>query len=409
LLLAGTALGCRGTVAEPEKTPPAPVKWLAARQLFIEEWTEVVGTTQPLPSFAAQITAPVAGQVVSVLRGPKSKAVLEGQHVKKGDVIGRLDPRVAEANRDKAKASLKELDDQERRGKVAVDLAQIELNRLRKLKDQGVTVAQTDVEKAQLTLKDAQLQLEALKSKRESGLADLAALEVQLKLTTLTAPIDGQLGRLLVNPGQTLAAGAVVADIINIDKRIDVLCFVPPAVANHLKKGQPVRIGGIDEKVPANLARVEGKIEFIADQAEMDTGNFAVKVRFPNDVARLRANTTIRLRVLTAPGRAALTIPESALFEDKDPPEVVVVEDVKEEKVQEEGKEPKEITVGTARRLRAKVGVRDRVLHVVEILGLDDREKKWKGNFETALFVIENGQGLESGDKVKQEEEEEEE
>src|SRR5207248_5620925 len=59
----------------------APVKWMAARQFFLEEWTEVVGTTQPLPGRSARVTARVEGRVVSVLDGASGKPAVEGQSV----------------------------------------------------------------------------------------------------------------------------------------------------------------------------------------------------------------------------------------------------------------------------------------------------------------------------------------
>jgi multidrug efflux pump subunit AcrA (membrane-fusion protein) len=137
----------------------------------------------------------------------------------------------------------------------------------------------------------------------------------------------------------------------------------------------------------------------------VDTGNFAVKVRFPNTDLHLRGNVTLRLRVLTTPGKAALTLPESAIMEDQDPPAVLVVEDYKQEKTPA----GKEIETGKARRLRVRLGIRDRVLHLAEILGLDDPEKKWQGTLETAKFIIEKGLGLRNGDAVKLEVEEDEE
>jgi RND family efflux transporter MFP subunit len=422
LFLAGLSLGCGGTPTPEEPTPPAPVKWMEARQLMLEEWTELLGTTQPLPELAARITAPVEGRVVAVLPGAKSKGIVEGQRVQKGDVIVELDARLVTANRDKVKATLKELDDQEKRARVAVDLAQIEVSRLKKLRSQGVTVAESEIQKAQLTLEDAGLQLEGLKTKKETGKAELEGLEVQLSLYRLTAPINGHLGRILVNPGQTLAVGTQVADVINVDKQVDILCFVPPAVAKRLQKGQLARLGALEEKLVGPAASVAGKIEFVADQAELDTGNFAVKVRFPNDKLKLRANTTVRVRVLTAPGRSCLALPNAAIMEDEDPPSVIVVEDIKkfiktkddkEIEITEDNEankpEGKELEKGKARKLQVTLGIRDRVLRLVEIISVNDRENKWKGNLETAKFVFERAQGVRTGDVVKMEEEDEEE
>src|SRR5947207_7746585 len=108
LVLAGLPLGCSRAAKPPEeKVPPAPVKWEGARQLFLEEWTELVGTTQPLPEHAARVTAPVEGRVVAVLQGAAGKPVVEGQPVQKGDVLVQLDATVVRNHRDKAVAAKK--------------------------------------------------------------------------------------------------------------------------------------------------------------------------------------------------------------------------------------------------------------------------------------------------------------
>src|SRR3954470_24127805 len=98
-VVAAACLGCGRAPKVEEKVPPAPVKWEAARQLVLEEWTELVGTTQPLPDRAARVTAPVEGRVIFVL------GTAEGQTVKAGDMLVRLDPAALVANRDKAEAS----------------------------------------------------------------------------------------------------------------------------------------------------------------------------------------------------------------------------------------------------------------------------------------------------------------
>ena len=63
-----------------------------------------------------------------------------------------------------------------------------------------------------------------------------------------------------------------------------------------------------------------------------------------------------------------------------------------------------EITA-VARRLNVVLGVRDRTLHQVEILRLIDSEKdpakKWQGDIKEALFIVEGGAGLQTGDRVK--------
>jgi RND family efflux transporter MFP subunit len=414
VLLVCLPLACnRAAPPADEKVPPAPVKWEGARQLFLEEWTELVGTTQPLPDHAARVTAPVEGQVVSVLQSAAGKPIAEGQPVQKGDVLVRLDTTIARAQRDKAEATRKVLQAEKETAEFAAEQASLEVKRLGELKRQQDSqpssrlqlVSPIELEKAAVSLKAAQAGVRAAERKVEAAGEEVTALNQQLQLYALTAPRPGRLGRLQVVVGQTLPVGAAVAEVVDIEDEIDVLCFVAPAEARKLQVGQPARVGGIERDAAAEPgADPEGKVGYIADQAESETGQFAVKVRFPNRDLKLRANAVVRIRVLTRPGKACWAVPEAALMEDQDPPGIVVVEDV-EVKKNADGKDEQ---VGKARRLKAVIGVRDRVLRQVEILRLEDPEKKWHGSLEEALIVVEKGQGVQTGDAVRLEEEEEE-
>jgi multidrug efflux pump subunit AcrA (membrane-fusion protein) len=438
ILLALLPIGCGRTPAEPEKTPPAPVKWMEARQLFVEEWTELIGTTQPLPDRAARVSAAIEGHVVSVLKDAAGKHLAEGQLVKKGDVLVQLYDQIARAGRDKSQADLAELEQGVQQAVLGITSAEIELRRLEELDKKSVPgnpplVAPVELEKARIGLEEAKSKRRGAELRVEAAKKQLKMLEEQLKLYALTAPISGRLGRVLVVQGQTLSVGAPVAEILDIDEQIDILCFVPPHVARKLippdiakklKKDeqQVVRIQAVENQPQGQMQKSEGEepalagakkqpnpegsIVYVADQSEVDTGNFAVKARFTNVGRRLRNNVTVRALVRTTPGKACLTLPESALMEDQDPPAVIVVEDHQVEKT----KEGKEIETGKARKLQVKkVGIRDHVLHLVEIIELEDPEKKWQGTLETAKFVVEKGQGLRTGDPIKLEVEEEEE
>jgi len=166
---------------------------------------------------------------------------------------------------------------------------------------------------------------------------------------------------------------------------------------------EPARL--VREEDPDDTSAPQGKVVFIAPQAQADTGNIAVKVRFPNPDLKIRSNTVARVQVQIKPEQERLTIPETGLLEDQDPPAVILVENI-ETKKNAEGKEEK---IGKARKLQAKVGIRDRRWKVVEILGLEDPEKKQTVSLQDALFVVEGGHGLQDGDVVKLDEGEEEE
>jgi membrane fusion protein (multidrug efflux system) len=420
--------------------------WKVASVGFLEEWTEFAGTTLPLPDKIARISTSVDGKVRAVLPGSGDQRPAEGKKVEAGTVVVQLDTSVIEE-------TLASAEKKQTSAQLAVKGAEVEVERLRKLLQDPVTakaVPAVDRERADLALKDAQAKL-------DSAIKDVDALKAQMKLYTLTAPITGRLGRLLVVPGQALGVGAAVADVVDVDEQIDVICFVPPRVIGRLKVGQQAHTGGADKKPEEETP---GEVIFIADQAEPDTGNFAVKVRFANADKRLRANSVVRLSLLMD-GKECVSLPETAVQQDTEKPTVVVVTDIKEEenkevvkqidnlqkqqkeaaqrgdekKAAELGREIEKLeklrvtTKGVARRVKATLGLKSRHQHQIEIVDLiDDGEEepdKPKPEFklqdgqwyalefeikdgqrqlkrrDVAQFVTEGGEGVQSGDVVK--------
>jgi RND family efflux transporter MFP subunit len=404
LLLAGLP-GCKPAKPHEEEKQTAPVKAEPARRVALGEYTELLGATEPLPGRAAHVSSPVAGQVLWVLGEGSGPAVTEGKHIDKDTILVQLDDRILKASRAKAQAALDEMQEQKRQAGIAVELARLDRERLEKLApgSAGGTiplVSRMEVDKARLASEDAESKFKAWAAREQSLKADIESLDVQIGLHKLKAPIAGRLGVIQVNPGQTLSAGATVAEVIDLSQ-IDVLCAAPPAAAARLTLGQPAVLD-VEEGVE-HEARPKGRVEYIAVQAQPETGNFLVKVRFPNPDWKLRAGMVVRTHVMVRPVAERLTIPEAALLEDQNEAYVVVVEDV-ETKKDEKGEEEK---IGKARRLKATVGVRDREQQLVEILRLEDPEKKKEVSPEGLLFVKEGGHGLHNDDNVKLEEEEE--
>lgn len=410
VLLFPLALGCAGAKpAAEEATPPAPVTWEPALPLVLEEWTELVGTTTPLPHQIARVSAPVEGVVIDMLKDQNGKPVVEGQLVESGTLLVRLDPTLIDANLAKTAASLNVLKQEEEQAKIAEKLAKLDVDRLKEIRAGGPGlpgVSPIELKKAEIALEDARSKVMGAQYKRDVGQKDLQALQTQRQLHSICTPIRGRLGRMLVVQGQTIAIGAPITEVVDVDDQIDVLCFVSQHVARELALGQSARVGALGEDASAGAA-AEGAIVFIGPQGETDTGNIAVKIRFPNRELGLRANTTLRVRVLTKPGKACRSLPESAFMEDQDPPTVVAVEDIQTKPPVGNAK-PEQI--GKARVLKAITGVHDRVLRQIEIIRLEDPEpdpaKRWKGNLENAVFIVAKGKGLQTGDVVKLEQDE---
>src|SRR5204862_8282280 len=83
--------GCNNQTPVPaEKAPPAPVTAEKAEEEPLTETIDLFGSIQPLPNHSAPITAYVSAQVVSMLKDAQGRPIVEGQHVREGDVIVQL-------------------------------------------------------------------------------------------------------------------------------------------------------------------------------------------------------------------------------------------------------------------------------------------------------------------------------
>jgi RND family efflux transporter MFP subunit len=370
-------LGCNNQApAPPEKAPPAPVTAEKAEEEALSQTIELLGTTQPLPHRAARITANVSAPVLSILQDAHGRPVVEGQLVREGDVVVQLDDRI--------------IKQQKKQAELDVNTAKRKVQQLNDMKKQGLPgYNEFDMDMANFA--------------REAADSRLKAIDEQLKLFyTLKAPITGRLGRIQVQQGQAVSPGTVIADVINLEDQIDALCFAPPHLARRLQLHQHAFIGTAENEGP------EGEVVFISQLAEADTGQYAVKVRFPNRAQfpwqrEWRANAVVNVQVTTQYRPKTWVIPLTALMEDQSPPTVVAVRDVKTVK-NEEGKEEK---VGKAQILSVEVGLRDH--EHVEVLSLKTAEKKQPVAIQDVLFVTKGGQGLHDDDPVKLEEEEKEE
>ncbi len=393
------AVGCRQTTTPvgEEEPPPAPVKITKAEETPLAEWTELVGTIQALPGHSTRVSAVVEGRVVRLL-GEGETAIAEGQVIEKGQFIAQLDDRIAKANRDKVAAGQEKLKELQKQAEIAVELARLDVTRLEKLVPVGASdspmplVSRIELDRARLSLKDVESKQKGAVADLEAAKAELRALDEQLDLYTVRAPIRGRLGQVQVNVGQTLSVGTVIAELVDLEE-VDVLCYVPPRTATLLSLEQPARFGDDED--------AEGRVVFLGVTAFPDTGNFPIKIRFPNEDLEHKVGTVTRLLVQTKPEVKRLLVPDEAIMEDQDPPAVIVVEHLEMKE-----KEGQPVQFGKARKLNATLGVRDREKHVTEIVKLEDPEKNESVPVEDAVFVTDGLHGLRDGDVLKIEKDE---
>src|ERR1051326_1630874 len=170
---------------ESESTPVAHVEVAKPKAEEFGEWTGLVGTTQPVPSNSALLTSPVEGRVLEILPEARRGKPAEGKWLEPDQTVVQLDARIARANRDKAAAALEDLSAQQQQAQIAVDQAQLEVNRLDELSKPPATspkgsvplVSPVEKARADLNLKDAMSKKDAAVAKVKAATADLKTID----------------------------------------------------------------------------------------------------------------------------------------------------------------------------------------------------------------------------------------
>ena len=138
-----------------------------------------------------------------------------------------------------------------------------------------------------------------MKSQMLAAEAELSLAESELKLYTVTAPIDGEVAWLDVSPGTVTWPGTLIwGEIVDL-RELDVRCELSPAQADHVVVGQSAEVW-VDGKVEAAGT---GKVVFAGKVADRNSGFVPVVVRVANSHERLRAEVAVKVRFQTQKGK----------------------------------------------------------------------------------------------------------
>ena len=273
-------------------TPPVPVQVETAKVQALDIFLRGLGT----------VTAYATATIRSRVQGPLIEIPFkEGDRVKAGDVLARIDPRPFQVALAQAK------------GTLAQDLSQYEnakldLKRYEKLQAQQSIASQlVDTQRALVDKYQGLIQ---------SDKAAVDNAQLQLDFTVITAPIPGRLGLRQVDIGNLLVAndpqGIVV---ITQTQPIAVVFTLPegdlPAVREPVLAGQTLRVDAYDRADTRLLA--QGKLLTADNQIDVTTGTFKLKAEFANDQDTLFPNQFVNVRILVRTVKDALTVPSAAV------------------------------------------------------------------------------------------------
>lgn len=233
----------------------------------------------------------VDGRIVSI-------NFIEGQSVKKGDLLAQIDPSTYQAALDQALAK-KALDE------VQLANAERDLERYTRLSSLSVAEKTLDTQRALVN------QLKAQIKQDEAAVANARAT---LAYTTILAPIDGRTGIRQVDVGNLVrGADATIVTITEIQP-LAVVFTLPQQQLNKVNAGMaaglvPVEILDADARTVLD----RGALQVLDNQVDQTTGTVRLKAEVPNAKLQLWPGQFVNVKVLIDTLRNVVIIPTPAV------------------------------------------------------------------------------------------------
>lgn len=250
-------------------------------------------------SGTANLEAPGESQVVAKTSGVMVQLLAEeGQVVRKGQVLARLDGDRVRLEAARSAATVHKLENNYRRSQ--------------KLRQEKLVSAESD---------------DQIRFELESARASLALARLELSYTNITAPISGVVAQRMVKPGNLVTLNSPVFRIVD-NSRLEAVLNVPEREMAVLKQGMPLRM--LVDAVPGRV--FDGKVDRLSPVMDASTGTFRVVCTFQGNEV-LRPGMFGRIEVVYDQRNNVLTMPRTALLEDEGETAVYVVRSNKAVKV----------------------------------------------------------------------------
>lgn len=275
--------------------PPVPVIVAQAKNGEMPVLLNVVGRAEAYEGVT--VKSRLDGQVASV-------PYTEGQAVKQGDVLVRLDPADFAAKVAQAEAVVAR--DQAQLAKAKADLERYQGLRARGfVSDEKVNELRTNEAAAQATLKADQAAL------------DLARL--QLSYTTIRAPFSGIVGARLVFPGSTVKINDTALAVVNRVDPLYVTFAVPERHLLGLRKAVSQGPMTVQITLPGNKeSAFQAKARFIDNAVDATTGTIQMKAMLDNKQARLTPGQFLNVGMMLDKLTDAVLVPNEAIQQGAD-------------------------------------------------------------------------------------------
>ena len=295
-LLAGMAIaGCSSGTDQPNAPPAMPVTVASPVVQQVVDWDDFVGR------FEAPQNVEVKPRATGYIQ---SAPFRDGQYVRRGQILFRIDPRPAEAALAQARAQIA-------RAQAMLANARTELARSTALEAQRAASLE-EVEQRRAAVRTAEADV-------ASARAAIRAQELNLGFTRVIAPISGRVSERRVDPGNSVTADqTILTTIVSTDPLHFVFDGSEALILKYQRQnagggtGTEVRIRLQDE----NSYVHPGRLDFIDPLVDPNAGTVRARALVPNPTGFLKPGMSGQMRLAATRPYPALLVPASAIVTD---------------------------------------------------------------------------------------------
>lgn len=238
----------------------------------------------------------------------------EGQEVRKGQILFKINDEEYRAELAKANANLES-------AIAEAKASELEVDRLKVMVEKKV-ISETELSVAQAKLKAVNAKIEQARWAKSNA-------QLKLSYTSIRAPFNGIIDRIPFKVGSLIDHGTLMTTVSDIS---EVFVYFNVSEGEYLDyvKNTVRESGGHNRLVTLMLADgtlypYEGSVETMGGQFQASTGSISFRARFPNPKSILKHGATGKIR-LTNTLNDAIMIPQKSVFEIQDKNFVFVVD-----------------------------------------------------------------------------------
>ncbi len=297
------ALGALPALAPAQNgPPPAQVFVDAAKLEIVESFRESTGSLRPA---RRSVVASQEGGVVELFD------IDEGDAVRTGDVLARLDSVLLQLDVDRAAAQVESDRGLVSERRAELENAQRDLARLESLDERG-SARPVELDDSRTETARMAAQLHQAEADLAAHLAELARAERRVANATIVAPFDGRVVSTATELGEWINEGGAVAELVAIDTLECWLDVPETAIAMVRASAEPfdVRIDALGRTVTAYEA-------VVVPDADPLSRLFPVRLTLDNSAGELAPGMSVTGLVPTGVRGEALTIHRDSVRVDE--------------------------------------------------------------------------------------------